>query len=256
MRAPRSVLILLLLFAGAGLLLPLLPIAYSRLLVLSVPGIQAHYYWQFLTYALVTPSILTLAFNLFLIWAFSGPLIERFGTPSYLLLTASSTLLGGLAGYALLTLTHSVIPLLDCTPLLYGLLAAWLIANPDSLLWLFFAIPLKSRTLLLGLIGLNLWTDLAAGAYAHAAASLAGALTGALFAEFIWKLEGPFLRFLHTPPKPTGPKIYDFKTGRPLPDDDDFMDRMLAKISRLGADSLTPDERARMEEISRRKKRF
>lgn len=256
MRAPRSVLILLLILAGAGLILPLLPIAYSRLLALSAPGIQAHNYWQFLTYALLSPSILTLAFNLFLIWAFSGPLIERFGTPSIVALLITSTLLGGLAGYAVLSLSHSVNFLVGCTPLLYSLLAAWLIANPDSLLWLFFAIPLKSRTLLLGLIGLNLWTDIAEGAYAHAAASLIGALTGALFAEFIWKLDGPLLRFLRTPPKPAGPKIYDFKTGRPLPDDDDFMDRMLAKISRLGAESLTPEEKARMEEISRRKKRF
>lgn len=50
-------------------------------------------------------------------------------------------------------------------------------------------------------------------------------------------------------------KIYDFKTGRIVLDDDSFMDACLAKIADTGRDSLSWREKFRMKRISKRKKK-
>ena len=48
-------------------------------------------------------------------------------------------------------------------------------------------------------------------------------------------------------------KVYDFKTGKAIIQDDDFMDACLDKISKKGKSSLTMRERFRMWRISRKK---
>ena len=49
-------------------------------------------------------------------------------------------------------------------------------------------------------------------------------------------------------------KIYDFKTGKAIIQDDKFMDACLEKISRRGKGSLNMHERFRMWRISKKKK--
>jgi hypothetical protein len=48
-------------------------------------------------------------------------------------------------------------------------------------------------------------------------------------------------------------KIYDFRSGLPKLNDEQFMDAMLARISRYGKDSLSPEETERMKKISEKK---
>jgi hypothetical protein len=49
------------------------------------------------------------------------------------------------------------------------------------------------------------------------------------------------------------PKIIDMNTGKPLSDDDAFVDSMLVKISKQGEESLSWSERRRLKLISERK---
>ena len=98
-------------------------------------------------------------------------------------------------------------------------------------------------------------------------ADLAGILFGYLFcviaekATTSWRLLSPLeknlhlaIERLHTPKQAsTGPKIFDFHTGVPVLDDDQFMDAMLARISLYGEEILTPEEKNRMRKISERK---
>jgi hypothetical protein len=49
-------------------------------------------------------------------------------------------------------------------------------------------------------------------------------------------------------------KIFDFKTGKAILNDEAFMDACLKKISEYGREGLTFRERWRMRRISKRKK--
>jgi len=49
------------------------------------------------------------------------------------------------------------------------------------------------------------------------------------------------------------PNVIDMNTGKPLDDDDAFVDAMLAKISKQGENSLSWSERRRLNLISERK---
>jgi len=140
--------------------------------------------------------------------------------------------------------------------------------NPEARLLLFFALPLKARHLLLGLIGFNILIDLSRSNWVPLFAYLASVLFGYLFTlaacrirspfPFLMKFENWVLRLLErlSHPRPKGvrhTKIYDFKSGEPILSDDEFMDAMLAKISLYGEDSLNPEDRKRMQEISEKK---
>jgi hypothetical protein len=51
-------------------------------------------------------------------------------------------------------------------------------------------------------------------------------------------------------------KIFDIHSGEPLLSDDEFMDSLLARISKYGEEVLTPEGRKRMGETPERKSRF
>ena len=85
-----------------------------------------------------------------------------------------------------------------------------------------------------GIIAIDLLIHLSHGAWIQLFANGSGALFGYLY------LKAPTLlrhkdKFYH----PT--KIFDFRSGQPVLDDDQFMDAMLARISLYGENSLTPE---------------
>ncbi|MFQ5729403.1 MAG: hypothetical protein ACE5GN_03485, partial [Waddliaceae bacterium] len=73
------------------------------------------------------------------------------------------------------------------------------------------------------------------------------------------KMRQPFLRLgnLIKPIKKGARKnqIFDIKTGKSILDDDAFVDEMLRKMAQQGTDSLTWQEKQRMQEITEKKSR-
>lgn len=242
---------------------PLSPFTFPYL-ALSASGIDHLYLWQFLTYPFVCPfpsGILHLAFNLFLIWTFGASLMERLHPKTFFLLFFGSTLLSGLTAW-LGQLTFHATPFFGSSPPLYALLTAWVILNPEAELLLFFTLPVKARNLLLGLIGLNLLIDLSRSDWIPLFAFTPAILFAYFFTilacrtrssfRFLAGFENWILRARSAKPAPQS-KIYDIKSGQPNLSDEKFMDAMLARISLHGEESLTPEERKRMQKISEKK---
>jgi rhomboid family protein len=240
-------------------------------LSLSASGILHLYLWQFGTYLFVHPfpaQIVHLAFNLFLIWTFGTSLIERLHPRLFFTLFFGSSVAAGLLAFSAMVAFHLSSPLMGSSPALYAILTAWVILNPEARMLLFFALPFKARYLLLGLIGFNLLIDLSRSDWIPLTAYVGATLFGYLFTVISCRMRSPFpflaglengiLRILerltHWRIKPVShTKIYDFKSGEPLLKDDQFMDAMLARISLYGEESLTPDEKKRMQRISEKK---
>lgn len=232
-------------------------------LALTLAGIKQGHLWQFFTYPLLEPNIFALIFDMLLLWFLGASLIERIHTVPFLALYFGSALFAGLVA---LSIPHAIIagPL----PCRFAILTAWTMLNPYSTLLLFFVIPFKMQWLIAIFIGVTVFVDIAQNQWVHTVSALSSLIFSYLFILILWKQTGPFkilrpfeksvLRFLEKrarkkePYKPS--KIYDFKSGRPVLDDEQFMDAMLDQISRLGEDSLTEDEKRRMREISQRRK--
>ncbi len=236
-------------------------------LILSWAGIEHLYLWQLITYAFIEPGPLSfgffiqLAFNMYILWVFGATLIERSHTALFFVLYFGAALAAALASLLIpnATLAGSTCPV-------FAVIVAWMMINPGSRLLLFFTLPFKAHWLVVGLLGFTFFIDISSSNWVGAVSLAASVLFAYLFALIVWREESPFLilrpferwilRRLEKKKAESyhSSKIYDIKSGKPLLDDDQFMDAMLDRISRYGENSLSPEEKKRMHEISKRKK--
>ncbi len=236
--------------------------------ILSWKGVEHLFLWQFFTYIFLEPGpfsfsfVLQLGFNMYILWIFGAPLLERARPPLFLALYLGSALLSGLAALAFPSFL-----LAGPTNAVYAIMVAWMMLNPGAQLLLFFAVPLKAYWLIGGLVAFTLFMDISSADWLSSITLAISVLYGYLFSLIVWRERSPFsflypferriLRFLEK--KKQEPyhhsKIYDIKSGAPVLDDDQFMDAMLDQISRLGENSLSSAEKKRMREISERKKK-
>lgn len=287
-RTPRALKILVLITFALSLFSALCDTLFPRsfglpppeqLLGLSTWGIDHGFYWQFLTYFFVNPVahgislsfLFSLAFSLYLIWVIGTSIIERRGVRSFFSLYLSSGIFIGLLVFWLQNVMHPALPFAGNTAALYAILMGWIMLYPEAQLLFLLALPLKAKWLVLSILGANLLIDLSVGEWLNAMAYTGGALFGYLYCLIFWRIRGPItklhplenalLKLLGTSPKTSHSssysraKIYDFKTGKAILSDDDFLEEMLSKIAMKGKSSLTWRERLRLRRISKRKKR-
>ena len=252
----------------------------APLLTLSLAGIKNLYLWQLITYALIEPAslglsftfLLHLALNMLLLWTCGASLIPRTKPLPFFSLYFSSALIGGLFALAAMSLFHLPYLYAGMAAPLYAIFVAWAILNPGADLHLFFALPFKAHWILLGVFGANFLIDCLHADWVPLF-SYAGAFFYAyLFSVIAFRSHSPFpflqpferlllrsaekLRHIgQKPPLSRPAKVYDIKSGDPILEDEQFMDAMLARISLNGEESLTPEERKRMRQISEKKAR-
>jgi len=269
-RPLKTLLWALLICTLGGALLSFFGISLYPFLALSLMGLSKGYLWTLFSYPFTAPPIanfdiiIRLAFDLFFLWAFGAPLIERVGQKRFLFLFFGSTLLGSLA--ATLGLYLWPIPPLFTgpSPAIISLVTAWTILHAERSAHL-VSFALRPLWIFLLLVGLNLAFDALAKNWTHLIANSAGALFGYAFClvservpsslNFLYPFERSILRSLdrfQAGKRPKTNKIIDFQTGEPILNDDQFMDAMLAKISLHGEESLTSEEKQRMQKISRK----
>lgn len=255
----------------------------QALLSLSLWGLKHGFVWQFFTHFFISPQtnglslsfILYLLFNMYFLWVVGSSVLERHGVKHFLILYLGGGVFSGAITSLALLKSSSLIPIAGVNPALYALLTAWMMLLPEVQILLFFTIPIKIKWLIVGILGINLCVDLSQGNLVHFILYLTSIGFGYLYALCVWKIHGPFPRlhafekilinlgrkathtFTYTstyhPPK--GSKIYDFRTGKALLSDEEFLDACLSKIATEGKESLTFHERWKMRRISKRKKR-
>lgn len=240
-------------------------------LTMSLDGLGRFYLWQPLTSLFVQTGFVGLNFVIHVLmmglitWQISISLCEQISPRQLLWLYLGSGVFSSAVLGTIMALAKQPFESCGSYPALLGLIAAYGMLFAERQLSLFFVIQMQAKwaacmvvlaTLIIQAFGFTeLWPQL----IQYGVAILFSYISCIL----IWKLRSPF-RITHwfdnaliriiAPSRAPAAKIYDFKTGRPLESDDDFMDKMLSKISTKGQKSLSRAEQERMQAISKKKK--
>lgn len=253
----------------------------QHLLSLTTWGIHKFFIWQFISYLFIQPLaaggisfpfLLHIFFDMYLLWAIGSAIVEARGKKHFLGLYFGGALFVSIIAYLSLLFFHSPLPLAGATTSIYILLIAWAFLFPEAMIMLFLLIPVRAKWLVFGLIGVNLLLDFSNGNFLSFVVTGGALFYGYFYSVLAWESLSPFRRlhpfekkliyakrrFMHRFRRSVDievqtSKVYDFKTGKVIIQDEDFIDACLDKISRKGKSSLTLRERFRMWRISRKK---
>ena len=234
-------------------------------------------FWRFVSFQFLHGNFWHLLMNMFGLWIF-GPLVERclggkrflafyllcgiFGALMYLLLNAAGAAIGSADRLPFLLPNDFQTPLVGASAGVFGVLLAGAYLSPNTMVLLFFVIPVRLVTLAYGLVAVALFTLIfqnhspgsnAGGEAAH----LGGALAGFYFIRRQHHLHG-FFDFLGRV-DPTSKTSRARRLGRggakgkpASAARDAEIDRILEKIHEKGLQSLTAKEKRILRESSQR----
>jgi membrane associated rhomboid family serine protease len=253
---------------------------FSTFKVLWAGGLQ---FWRFVTFQFLHASVTHVAFNMFGLYMF-GPLVEEtLGKKKflafYLVCGVSGALLYlilNLAGYVASTYGMRMVPgllfsdmntpLVGASAGIFGVIMACAYVRPDEKFMLMLPpVAVKVKWLAYGYFAIALGSLLMATSnQGGEAAHVGGAIAGFFFVRNSHLLRD-FFDVLEDSRAPGGArksaKVRPFKNPKHLklvrdqpPPADVEMDRILAKISREGRESLTLAEIETLEEATRRKR--
>lgn len=252
---------------------------------LSNWGLSHNFFWQIFSYFFISqtpgglsiPFFLHLVFNMYFLWMVGSSVIQMKNQKDFLWLYVGGGIFTGIVMGFVIFFTHYPLMVAGATPALYCLLTAWMMLVPEIEILLFFTLPIKVKWLITGILGINLLIDISHGHFFNFILFLTPIIYGYFYSLLVWKTPSPFKifhqfesfvikqseraqknfyqnsRFDHSFAKNS--KIYDFKTGKIILNDEDFMDTCLAKIALHGKNSLSFFERLRMKKISKKRKR-
>ncbi|MGK0183459.1 MAG: membrane associated rhomboid family serine protease [Halioglobus sp.] len=258
-------------------------VGLQELLSLSWNGFQSYFIWQAFTYMFVNSAgggisgffFIQLLFNLLILWFIGSALVEELGKKSFLRLFFLSGICAGFSALMVMGLTTTPFHLAGCTSSIFALLIVWSMLFPEIEILLFLTFPAQAKWVIWGIIGIDILLNISSAHYVYLAAHLTGVACGYFYALLACNLQSPFpvthgfdnwvnsfgdrLRQRRDETEQMTQqfyqniKVFDFKTGEAVIEDDEFVDIMLSKISMYGEASLTWKERRRLGKISQKK---
>jgi membrane associated rhomboid family serine protease len=235
-------------------------------------------FWRFISFQFLHADFWHLLVNMFGLWIF-GPLVERclggkrflafyllcgiFGACMYLFLNAGGAALAMFGATApILLFNDPQVPLIGASAGVFGVLLAGAYLSPNTMVLLFFLIPIRLVTLAYGLVAVALFTLIfynnKAGSNAGGeAAHIGGAIAGFYFIRRQHHLHG-FFDFMGRV-DPTSRTSKARRSGRKPAStrqadarQDVEIDRILSKIHEKGLQSLTAKEKRILRDSSKR----
>jgi membrane associated rhomboid family serine protease len=205
--------------------------------------------WQLVTYAFLHGNGWHLFFNMFALWMFGPPLESIWGTKKFLLYYFICVL-GAAAFQSFLAPDVLVV---GASGAIYGLLLAFGLLFPDSVMYLFFIFPVRAIQAVIFISLLTLVSAIGSGGsrvahFAHLGGMLAGFLY-LRFPEWVGRVSNRSWKSAFRNPfkKPR------FHVIHPTKDLTSEVDRILEKISKQGLNSLTSEEHDIMQRYARDK---
>ncbi len=212
--------------------------------------------WTIVTYMFVHADFLHLFFNMLFLFFFGVPLEERWGGREFV----KYYLICGLGG-ALFTVLFGGGTVIGASGAVYGILLAYALNWPESQIWFWGIFPIKAKYLVmfLGAIAFMMTFRPAADGVAHFA-HLGGLVIGYIYLKKGWAVQTRYeslkkrmkMRKFSVVP---GGKDAEAAGGAERPHKEAQMleevDRLLDKIAANGIDSLSPEERQFLDEVSR-----
>ncbi|HUH13033.1 MAG TPA: rhomboid family intramembrane serine protease [Longimicrobiales bacterium] len=217
--------------------------------------------WTLLTYMFVHAGLWHLLFNMLGLFFFGPPLESRWGSREFL----KYYLICGVAGALLSLLFAPNAAIVGASGAVLGVMLAFAMNWPDSPIYIWGIFPVKAKWLVL-IIGLFTVMSAVEGARDGVAhfAHLGGLVAGLIYLKMDWRGSGSLgslkkrvtrsrIRVVEergrsdAPPRPSTRR-------RPVEEEQllDDVDRVLDKISREGMASLSEEERALLDHVSRR----
>lgn len=256
----------------------------QNFLSLSWWGINHWYIWQPLSFLFIQDSpeglsfffFFTLLFNMYLLWTIGSTVFQLVGKGPFLRLYFIGGIAAGLLTLLSMKLTGQYEMLTGMTAALLILFTVWSMAFPETEILLFFLVPVKIKWIVVGIVGALLLISLSHLDLSNFILYLSAVFIGYAYAVTVHSWYSPFpltlkfdmwlsrtasfvrqkMPFPRRKPedvKTPKVKVVDISSGRPIEDDDAFVDAMLTKISKRGEESLTWSERKRLQEISKNK---
>lgn len=219
--------------------------------------------WTIITYMFVHAGFLHVFLNMLMLFFFGPPLEEQWGGKEFI----KYYVICG-AGGALFTLIFGGGTIVGASGAIYGVMLAYALNWPDSLIWIYAIFPVKAKYLVLFLGALSFFFAFAgpADGIAHFA-HLGGLVVGYVYLKKGWEVQARWnglrkrLRKRKFSVVPGGSPSKGASSPRRTSKEADeearileIVDQILDKIAANGLDSLTPEERRFLDEVSRRRK--
>jgi len=280
---PRPLKFIVYLIVGSSLFFALFgafPIVKTLGLLLTISPLSAKHLmlWQLLTHAFYFPAVGGIQFgfllNLFIsayMLLFTGKLlIEMRSLRHFYIIFFGSTFLSGLAAMVYLHFFPIATLFTGLMSVIFALLISWLFLFPDAQVLLFFMISVRTKWLIPGFIAFESIQNFSTGNFLGFVTTGSTLLFAYLYNVLAFRAHSPYyalhgfenrLMKLRKNPQvvPNAEsfaeksKIYDFKTGKAVLNDETFMDACLEKISQHGKKSLTFWERWRLKRIAKKR---
>lgn len=224
------------------------------------PAGAADQWWSFATYMFVHGGLLHLAFNMLMLFFF-GPAVEgRMGAKGFAVYYFVCGMGGAIFSFAVSLLTP-VMPFVGASAAVFGVSLAFAMHWPNAPIYVFpLPVPIKAKWLVIFLATINL---LAAITSAQDGVAHLAHLGGFLFGFIFLKSEASLRRqasaavrrsprLVRSPPAHRAEQPQEKEPSQPGRSEIQAeLDRVLDKISESGLDSLTPEERLLLDDMSR-----
>lgn len=234
------------------ILIQLLPKFPWFLLFGLVPGLVFARFmlWQLVTYMFLHAGLWHLVVNMLMLWFFAPPIEAAWGRKQFLIYYFFTGIGAGLCSFV--ASFRSFVPVVGASGAIFGILVAYAMMYPETVILLFFVFPMKMKHALLVLVGINLLGILSSpnsgiAYFAH----LGGGLFGYLYLKSEW------LRRQITYFNLSGLKRWRMRrdTRKKPSTEEEFnrqIDRILDKISKYGMDSLSGREKEILRQKSKK----
>ena len=197
--------------------------------------------WQLATYMFLHLGLWHLVLNMLMLWFFA-PAIERsWGRREFLFYYFFTGIGAGLCSF--ITAFRSSVPVIGASGAIFGILVAYALMFPETVILFFFIFPMKIKHAVLVLAGINLL-----GALSSPDAGIAyfAHLGGGLFGYLYLKSEWIKRQITYRSKRVSRQEIAQKDLNRQV-------DAILDKVSKHGIDSLSRKERRILELKSRKR---
>jgi membrane associated rhomboid family serine protease len=163
---------------------------YNELILTPVKVYPGLHIWQLFTYMWLhaVDDFTHILFNSLFLWMFGGELELRWGSKAFLKFYIICGVGAGVIVFIIGDIFYPFIATVGASGAIYGLVAAWAIAYPNRIVYIFGVFPMKGRYFALFPIGYAFLDFLVGtGSGVSHAAHLGGLAIGALLVTGYWK---------------------------------------------------------------------
>jgi membrane associated rhomboid family serine protease len=219
--------------------------------------------WTIVTYMFVHGGFFHVFINMLMLFFFGPPLEERWGGKEFLKYYAICGVAGALFNIGAMAFDPNIgtIPIVGASGAVYGVMLAYALNWPNSLVWIYAIFPIKVKYLVVILGAMTFFSAFGGSAdgIAHFA-HLGGLVVGYVYLKKGWQL-GAHLEAWKKRLRKRRLRVVQGgggKPARPMQADEEkrileIVDKLLEKIAASGLESLTPEERRFLDEVSRRR---